>query len=102
MKRPIEAHTLVERSSEPVAAEVDRSVVMMSLAQGMYYGLEGSGPRIWALLERPTTVEDVCRALTREFDIDPEVCFQDVRAFLEELHEAKLIEIRDDAAAPRP
>ena len=43
---------------EPVAVEVDRTVVMMSVEQGKYFGLEGTGPRIWALLERPRSVRE--------------------------------------------
>jgi hypothetical protein len=83
--------------------EVDRTVVMMSLAQGMYFGLEGAGPRIWALLEQPRTVAGLCQALSEEFEVDPETCYQDILPFLEELRGADLIRVHDaDAAQVRP
>lgn len=89
----IEAATVMARSEEPVAVEVDRTVVMMSLAQGMYYGLEGPGPRIWALLERPRSVADLCAELAKEYQVSPETCFADVVTFLTEMRQAGLVRI---------
>ena len=87
--------TVVARSEEPVAVEVDQSVVMMSLDQGMYYGLEGTGRRIWTLLERPRSAGELCRELVKEFDVDPAECLHQVSEFLEELRRADLIRIHD-------
>jgi Coenzyme PQQ synthesis protein D (PqqD) len=92
----IRPETVVVRSEEPVSVEVDRSVVMMSLAQGMYFGLEGVGPRIWALLAQPRSVKELSNQLAGEFDVDPETCLRDVCDFLEELREAQLIRIHDE------
>lgn len=99
-ERKIGPSTVVVRDDEPVAVEVDRTVVMMSLAQGMYFGLEGAGPRIWALLGEPRSVSQLCAELAREFEVDPETCLADVCEFLEELARAHLIRIRDEAAGP--
>lgn len=96
---------MVSRNDEPVAVEVDRTVVMMSVDQGMYFGLEGTGPRIWALLEQPRSVRQLCDALTREFAVDSEICRREVCTFLEELHRAQLIRFHDpptDALRPPP
>ena len=94
--------TVVSRSEEPVFAEVDGTVVMMSVGQGMYFALEGVGSRIWALLEQPRQVSEVCEALTKEFDIDAEACRREVLDFLDELHGARLIGIQDDADETNP
>ena len=87
--------TVLVRSDEPVAVEVDRTVVMMSLSEGMYFGLEGVGPRIWALLERPRSANEIANQLAGEFEVDPDTCLRDVCGFLEELRQAKLIRIHD-------
>lgn len=89
--------TVVTRNEEPVAVEVDRTIVMMSIDQGMYFGLEGTGPRIWALLEQPCTATQLCEALLNEFDIAPDDCQREVLAFLEELRDAQLIRVHDQA-----
>lgn len=90
-------NTVVSRSEEPVAVEVDGTVVMMSLEQGMYFGLEGVGPRIWALLDQPRSVREVCDALTDEFAIDADACQREVLAFLDELCASQLIRIHGHA-----
>jgi hypothetical protein len=95
---PIGPATIVVRDDEPVAVEMDRTVVMMSLSQGMYFGLEGVGPRIWALLERPRSVAEVCAALVEEFEVDESECQRDVCEFLEELRRSRLVKIHDPSA----
>ena len=97
-KPPIHLKSTLSRNDEPVAVEVDRTVVMMSLVQGMYFGLEGAGPRIWTLLEQPRTVAELCQDLTQEFDVDADTCFQDILPFLEELRAADLIRVQDASA----
>lgn len=94
---PLGPDTLISRNDEPVAVEVDRSVVMMSIDQGMYFGLEGTGPRIWALLEQPRSVRQLCEALMGEFAVEPEVCRREVCTFLEELRRAQLVRFHDPA-----
>ena len=69
---------------------------MMSIEQGMYFGLEGTGPRIWALLEQPRTVDDICTALMEEFDVDAEACRSVVLGFLQELADAKLVRFHNN------
>ena len=93
----IEMSTTVSRSDEPVAVEVDRTVVMMSVEQAMYFGLEGTGPRIWALLEQPRSVSEVCDALVNEFEVEMDDCRREVIDFLEELRRAQLIRVHDEA-----
>lgn len=59
-----------------------------------YYGLDRIGHRIWDLLERPQSVSELCAVLEGEFDIATEACRADVCAFLQQLQEAELLDIR--------
>jgi hypothetical protein len=90
-------NTVVSRSEEPVSAQVDDTVVMMSLEQGMYFGLEGSGSRIWALLEQPRRVDEICETLMQEFEVDADACRSQVLGLLQELAQAQLIRCHDNA-----
>ena len=81
----------LERSSEPVAVKVDGAVVMMSIEQEMYFGLEGTAGRIWELLAAPQSVESICRQLADEFEIEPATCEAEVRVFLSQLLEEGLV-----------
>lgn len=96
----LKGETRLVQNREPVAVEVDRTIVMMSLDQGKYYGLEGAGGRIWKLLEEPRTVDDLCEALQREFDVEPDVCRRDVLEFLTELARERLILIVEETTGP--
>lgn len=90
--------TMVVRSMEPVDAEVDGAVVMMSLRRGNYYGLDGVGSRIWQLVVEPVSVGAICDALALEYEVDAEQCEKDVIEFLAELDREGLIEVRDGTA----
>jgi hypothetical protein len=91
--------TVLSRSDEPVAVEVEGRVVMMSVDQGMYFGLEGVGPRIWSLLEEPRSVRDICETLAAEFDVDAATCEREVLSFLGELRSAELVRVHADSDA---
>jgi len=90
--------TVVTRSEEPVAVEADRTVVMMSVEQGMYFGLEGVGGRIWALLQQPRSVGQLCDQLGEEFGVDEQTCHREVVSFLRDLHRARLVQLHDPPA----
>jgi len=84
----------VAQSSDPICAEVDGEVVMMSIAKGNYYGLDAVGGRIWQLLAAPVTVASVCETLLAEFAVERATCEADVLRFLEDLQVQGLIEVR--------
>lgn len=95
--------TPLVRNDEMVAVEVDRSVVMMSVEQGMYYGLEGVGPRIWSLLATPRSMDQLCQVLIDEYDVSPEECRTEVQRFVSEMVGAGLVKPHDapaDSARP--
>jgi hypothetical protein len=77
--------TLVERSDGLLTAEVDGELMAMSIEKGACYGLNGVGTRIWALLERPRTIDDLCAQLLREYDVDAAQCRREVIDLVDEL-----------------
>jgi hypothetical protein len=91
--------TLV-RNDEPVSVEVERSIVMMSLDLGKYFGLNEVGSRIWELLERPRSMADLCAVLQQEFEVDPNACHEEVSEFLLALAKEGLIQIDNDPPSP--
>ena len=44
--------SVVVQEDEPIAAEVDGEVVMLSERAGAYFGLDGIGSEIWKLIAR--------------------------------------------------
>ncbi|MEM0943192.1 MAG: PqqD family peptide modification chaperone [Pseudomonadota bacterium] len=82
------------RGTTHVETSLGDKVVMMSLEQGKYFALEGTGRRIWDLLCQPQTEDDLVSALAAEYDVAPETCRADLRPFLTHMLKSGLIEER--------
>lgn len=81
----------IRRRDDVFTSELDDTLLMLSLEQGRYFSLEGEGPRIWALLEEPTTEAKIVERLSGEFDVAPDVCAAEVSSFLAALREQRLL-----------
>ena len=97
-KQKLAPSTRVVRVEGLCSGELDGEVVLMSLDQGRYYGMDRIGTRIWQLLETPFVVSDLCDQLRKEYDANPEECERDVMAFLDQLSKANLLKVMDEAA----
>ena len=73
------------RAPDALHAELEGETVMMSVARGEYFGLNSMGSRIWALLEVPHTLDELCARLLAEFEVEDARCRREVSGFLSEL-----------------
>ena len=87
----IGAETIIMRGSEHVEAEMGGQTVMMSIARGKYYALEGTAQRIWELVSEPISVAEVVDRLVEEYDVDRDRCAAEVTTFVGELMENGLV-----------
>lgn len=86
--------TELRRGDDILGAPVDAdNFVMMSVAQGLYFGLDAVGARIWALLDTPRTVAEICIALGEDFEVDDDTCRADVLGFVGDLVERGIIRV---------
>jgi hypothetical protein len=90
----LDPEQLVKRSSDIIASEVDGEMVMMSINQGKYFGLDSIGGDIWKMLESPMKVSDICDRLMKQYKVDEPTCERDVFEFLDQLIEQELINIQ--------
>lgn len=84
-------------SPEQVSCDLGGETVILNLKDSIYYGLDGVGASIWALIQQPCTIGAVRVALLREFDVDADRCERDVLALIEKLVERGLVEVEDAA-----
>jgi Coenzyme PQQ synthesis protein D (PqqD) len=77
--------TIVSRSPSVLTAEIDGEVVMMSIEQGQYFGLDDIGSDVWRRLEQPCTFADLIDRLAADYDADRASIAADVRALLESM-----------------
>lgn len=77
----------VDAAESPVGDET----VILHLKDGIYYGLDSVGTRIWALLKEGAPIADICEQLSQEFGVDRGIIEADARRFLNDLHASGLV-----------
>jgi hypothetical protein len=83
----------IQRNPNIVTSTLDGEIVMMSVENGEYYGLDEIGTRIWGLLEKPVLIEELINSLINEFEVDRQECEHDTLEFLEDLFSKNLINL---------
>jgi hypothetical protein len=76
--------------------------VVMSLNNSTYYGLNAVGTAIWHLLRVPRSVPVIIEKVCDRYDVDPQLCAQQVHAFLDTLVEANLLRVVSPLSSSRP
>ena len=81
-------------TTEQVSCTLSDEVIVLSLANGEYFGLNGVGARVWELLQEGRTLLELRGVLLEEYsDVDSERCTSDLLALLATLAEVDLIQI---------
>jgi len=89
----IDLETVVVRSQNQLAGDIDREIVVLSIDKGEYYQLNGAGSRIWELVEAPIKVSDLIDHLPEEFDVRRAACEPQVLDFLRKMLAEGLIDV---------
>jgi len=82
------------RGSGLINADVDGEVVIMSLSEGCYFGLDNIASDIWKRLESGCTVAELLDSLAQDYDATREVIENDVSELLRRMAERDLVVIR--------
>ena len=85
MLTAISGATQIARSPAVLAAEVDGEVVMMSIEQGRYFGLDDIASDIWKRIEPPCPFGELVDRLAADYEAERETIARDVRALLERM-----------------
>ena len=88
---PFTSTSCVVLSDEQVSTSLGEETVILGMGDGVYYGLDAVGARVWTLLATPQRVSELVSAVTQEFDVGAEECERDVLALLDELAERHLV-----------
>jgi hypothetical protein len=78
-------------SPDALARELNGEILLLDLRTSHYFGLTGSGARIWELIEAGQAHDGIVEILTREFEADEAVIREQVSAFLDDLVERGLL-----------
>ncbi len=91
-------HLLVVAAKEQISSDLGGEAVILNLKNGVYYGIDAVGVRIWNLIQESRTVDDILNTLLEEYEVEPDHCEGDILALLQQLADSGLIEVRDAIA----
>ncbi len=91
--------SVVVATKEQVSSELGEEAVILGLKKNTYFGLDGVGATVWALIREPVCVADVRDAIVREYDVAADEAERDLLTLLAELAGHGLVEIRDEPSA---
>ena len=98
MKDTVSLSSTVVATKEHIACDLSGEAAILNLNNGVYYGLDAVGARVWQLIQAPVRVTEVRDALLERYEVEAERCEQDLLELLSEMAEQGLVEIED---APR-
>lgn len=90
----ITANDLIVQTEGNLVSDMDGEKVMLSIENGKYYNLGQIGGRIWELIASPVTINGVVEQLVEEYEIEPDVCNQQVCTFIQQLATDGLVQVR--------
>jgi hypothetical protein len=91
----ISLNTAVVAAQGQISADLGGEIAILNLNNGVYYGLDIIGARIWELIQEPKFVLDLLNILLEEYEVEPDRCEREILALLEQLVVEKLIEVKD-------
>jgi hypothetical protein len=86
------------RSGDVTGKVLDGEAIIMNLATGAYYSMDGVGAALWELLEQGCSRDESVAALTERFDVERKALERDVDAVIADLVAEELIAVADRAA----
>ena len=85
--------TRVVASQEQVSCDLGGEAAILNLKNGIYYGLDPVGARVWNLIQQPRTLAELREILVAEYDVDAARVESDIRHLLTQLLDNELVEI---------
>lgn len=92
----ISGSSTVRASDEQISSDLSGETVILSLDEGVYYGLNSVGTHIWTLLQEDRSVEELHRELVNTYDVSSEQAMEDLLDVLQELRDRQLIIVEND------
>lgn len=91
--------TLIVVSKEQVSANLSGEAVILGMKDGVYYGLDPIGARVWALVQEPLAVGRIADAIVAEYDVTRDRVLADLLTLASQLVECGLVEVVPAPAA---
>ena len=88
--------------AEHLHCDLNGEAVVLSLANGRYYGMNSVGARIWELVQDARSADEIERAILLEYEVDQEVCRRQVSDFLQKMVAEELLVVIHESGSEIP
>lgn len=99
ISRPALAQRVFSRKPDMISANLGAELAVLDLPGGSYLGFNATAAHVWRLLQDPLTFEQICHAMTAEFEVEPAQCTTEIQSLLNSLLAAGLITASDEPLA---
>jgi Coenzyme PQQ synthesis protein D (PqqD) len=79
------------RTADISTRTIGGETIVLDLPSSQYFAITGVGSRVFELLAEDRSVDDLVTTILAEYDIDEPTARRDVTAFVDRLHQAKLL-----------
>lgn len=94
--------TVVKWHPNHVAAEINGDIVLMSITQGKYIGLDDVASAVWRNLAQPLSIDTLSQRLATTFSGNAEQIQHDIQSFLADMIALSLVEIEAGEISASP
>ncbi len=84
--------TMSVKAKDVMIVDLSDEAVILNTDNWVYYGLNGMGYGIWNMIQEPKRIDELKSMIIREYDVESEVCEQDLFAFIREMESQGLVE----------
>lgn len=88
-------NSTVTQSKGNLVSDMEGSKVMLNIEHGKYYDLGAVGGDIWNMMVSPIKLEGIIENLLTNYDVDSEICKEQVLSFISQLLKENLIVVSD-------
>jgi hypothetical protein len=89
----ISIDSVVVVTDDVVSCDLDGEAAILNIKDGVYYGLDPIGAKIWNLIQKPILLDNVLKVIMDEYDVDKDRCKNDVLELIEKLIDNGLVKI---------
>jgi hypothetical protein len=89
----ISIDSIVVVTDDVVSCDLDGEAAILNIKDGVYYGLDPIGAKIWNLIQKPILIDNVLKVIMDEYDVDKDRCKNDVLELVEKLIDNGLVKI---------
>jgi hypothetical protein len=98
MSHLVSEHSTVVAAKDQVSSDLGGEVAILDLKDGVYYGLDEVGTRVWELVQEPAVVSAIQARIIEEYEVEHARAERDVIALLQQLANEGLIQVSDEAS----